>query len=293
MIRALAFISLLAASSAVTWDLQLANRTVWFDAAAYCSRSTYLTRTWVGPTAGFVATKVIYDLSTDTNGYIGYHPASSAIYVVFRGTNSLRNWIDDLKFAKADYPYPRCSGCEVHKGFYEAEQAVISGILSEVQRLKRVYPSYSVVITGHSLGAAIATLTAIDVFAAGYSVVSYNIGCPRVGDADFASWVNSIMPDTHRITHDNDMVPQVPLQSMNFHHLAYEYFEDVSHNIRRCSSNGEDPTCNDQYSLSQTSVDAHSYYLGNTVSCEYVSTALEAEQHRAAMIAEELAAASQ
>jgi predicted lipase len=233
---------------------------------------TYLTRTWKGPTSGFKATKVIYDKKTDTNGYIGYHPSTSAIYVVFRGTQTLQNWITDLKFAKADYPYPRCSGCEVHKGFYQAEQAVINDVLAEVKRLRGLYPSYQVVVTGHSLGAALAQLTVVDLQAAGYPVVSYHIGCPRVGDADFSKFVQNMLPDIHRIVHDNDIVPQVPLQSMNFHHVAYEYFEDKNGAVKKCNNSGEDASCSDKYSLSQTSVDAHLVYLGIPVNCETVST---------------------
>jgi len=48
--------------------------------------------------------------------------------------------------------YPLCSGCEVHKGFYTAEQNVIKEVLTQVQNLKAKFPEYKVVVTGHSLG---------------------------------------------------------------------------------------------------------------------------------------------
>ena len=56
--------------------------------------------------------------------------------------------------------YGKCSGCSVHEGFYKAEQGVYSTVYDEVSRLVNEYPSYQIVVTGHSLGAALATLRA-------------------------------------------------------------------------------------------------------------------------------------
>jgi len=96
-------------------------------------------------------------------GFVGYLPSDKSIYVVFRGSSSIRNWITNLDAYKTPYTsYPACN-CEVHKGFYNAEQIVIGGIISEVKRLKSIstLSSYSVKTTGHSLGAALAQLTAM------------------------------------------------------------------------------------------------------------------------------------
>lgn len=112
---------------------------------------TYLTRTWKGPTSGFKATKVIYDRKTDTNGYVGILPSTNEIYVVYRGSQTLKNWLTNLQFAKADYSYPNCAGCLVHNGFFEAEQAVISEVLAEVSRLSKQYGTKK----GESISAAV------------------------------------------------------------------------------------------------------------------------------------------
>jgi predicted lipase len=77
-------------------------------------------------------------------------PSQSAIYVVFRGSTSISDWVNNLDAILTDYP--RCSSCKVHKGFYKAQQAVISYVTSSVQALRQKYPSYSVIVTGHSLG---------------------------------------------------------------------------------------------------------------------------------------------
>ena len=107
-------------------------------------------------------------------------PTQSKIYVVFRGSTSIQDWLDNLDAILTTYS--ACSKCEVHKGFYDAEQSVLGQVLPAVQSLVSKYPSYEVVVTGHSLGAALATLTAMDLFYANVKNLRlFNFGSPRVG----------------------------------------------------------------------------------------------------------------
>lgn len=55
-------------------------------------------------------------------------------------------------------------------------QAAYPHVLAEVQRLKELYPTYSVKTTGHSLGGALAFLTQMDLIKDGYDVTMYNFG---------------------------------------------------------------------------------------------------------------------
>lgn len=47
------------------FDWSTGNSSVWLSAAAYCETNTYLTRTFKGPSAGFVATNVIDNKDKD------------------------------------------------------------------------------------------------------------------------------------------------------------------------------------------------------------------------------------
>jgi hypothetical protein len=62
----------------------------------YCDPANYLTRTYTGYTAGFVPVAAITDSATSTHGYIGYQPSVEAIFVTFRGSEDIRNWIGKL-----------------------------------------------------------------------------------------------------------------------------------------------------------------------------------------------------
>ena len=69
-------------------------------------------------------------------------------------------------------------------------------------------------VTGHSLGAAIATHTVAYLITSNHNVVSfYNFGSPRVGDKAFSSWFNKIYGPSrpkYRVTHGRDPVPHLP-----------------------------------------------------------------------------------
>lgn len=254
------------------YDNNQAQIALWLSAAAYCGKSAYKTHVFKGPTTGFVVTDIISDTASDTEGYVGYLPSDKSIYVVYRGSSSIRNWISNLDAFKTSYTSFSECGCQVHKGFYQAEQKVIGGVISAVKTLRSKYTTYAVKATGHSLGAALAQLTAMDLVKAGYAATLYNFGQPRVGDQKYASFATGKVP-TWRVTHNKDTVPHIPYTTgMEFYHECREEFEDASGKVRTCDTSCEDPTCADQYPFAQTNVDDHLLYLGLQVSsCTAVS----------------------
>lgn len=185
---------------------------------------------------------------------------------MYRGSTSIKDWANNLDAILTDYPH--CSSCKVHKGFYKAEQKVISYVTSSVKSLRQKFPSYSVVVTGHSLGAAMATLTAVDLQHSGVSGIRlFNFGSPRVGNDQFAVWTSSYITSRSRVTHYKDMVPHVPMHE-RFKHISGEWYEDKDHSLRQCSGY-EDPNCSYQWHI--TNIDDHMHYLNLYMGCDAVS----------------------
>lgn len=193
-------------------------------------------------------------------GFVGYQPSTSAIWVSFRGSSDLENWITNLDFIRRSYRLGGCSGCSVHEGFSTAAQEAIPSIAAAVSSLQNQYPNYQIVVTGHSLGAALATLTALDLavtYGFGSGVRLYNYGSPRVfnhAGANFAS--SGVINIAARRTHCKDIVPHLPYEIFGYRHIDDEIYEGCSIEeyprgsgggpLKTCSGE-EDPHCADQW----------------------------------------------
>jgi len=250
-------------------DLNQLNIGVWLSGAAYCGKDKYKAMTLNGPAMGFVYRDTLYDVKTDLQGYIGTLSASKSIYVVLRGSSSTMNWLDDFEVKQVPYTtFPECN-CKVHNGFYRSALGVKNKTIETVKALKTIYPAYSVIIIGHSYGAACAQLLAMELKKVGIYIKLYDYGQPRVGDSKYASFVNTEISEHYRTTHNRDVVPHVPPTDIfGYFHSCREVFENPDGFLNFCSeTNCEDPKCSDQFSLIQTNSDDHEVYLKHRVSC--------------------------
>ncbi|MDR3736087.1 MAG: alpha/beta fold hydrolase [Acidobacteriaceae bacterium] len=145
-----------------------------------------------------------YAPATFSNGPSSYALASkTSAYtaIAWRGTESglYQNWISDLD-AIPEY-HPTLGWC--HRGFLQAAiatypQAVQQAVIAPL------------VLTGHSLGAAVAVLTAALLRAAHIQIIRCSVfGCPNF---TLNQNISALMHDVpgYRWRDGNDPVPQVP-----------------------------------------------------------------------------------
>jgi hypothetical protein len=266
----LLFLSLFNFVKASSYDSIQLTTSVWLSGAAYCDKDNYKTMKLGGPATNFVYKDTIYDIKTDLQGYVGLLSATKSIYVVLRGSSSVMNWLDDFEVRLVPYAtYPDCN-CKVHNGFYRSALGVSNKTIDIVKVLKKLYPTYSVIVTGHSYGASVGQLLAMELERANIQTKLYNYGQPRVGDNKYAGFVNTLISEYYRTTHNKDIVPHVPpIEVFGYLHSCREIFEDESGNLTVCSeSDCEDPKCADKYKLYQTNGDDHGVYLKHIMSCK-------------------------
>lgn len=271
------------------YSIEDANIGVWLSGAAYCNKENYNSMKIGGPATGFIVKDILHDPKTDLQGYIGILPSTKTIYVVFRGTSSIRNWIDDMEILKV--PYSTWNGNiiangNIHKGFYESTLQLRNKTIDVVSELQKKYNYNDIFLTGHSYGAAVSQIMAMELEAINIKTKVYNYGQPRVGDATYAEFVNSIIKNYWRFTHNKDIVPHIPPLKFNYIHSCGEIFEllrlaspesnpieDDPLNLITCSkTNCEDPKCSMQYAIYKTNINDHYTYLGHRLSCEDSST---------------------
>jgi len=255
-----------------TWSYDTGYTYCLYSYAAYCSEESIQlwTCSWCqqnSTVSGFNTTMVY--VQDGELGYIGFNSQYQQIVVTFRGSTDTLNWLNDFDATQTDYPY--CSGCLVHKGFYDTWLHVKQDVLSEVWRLHQLYPSYVVVTTGHSLGAALATLAGPDVAmnVSKTKVYTWNLGSPRVGNHAFSLWYQSsgLIVHSQRIVNNRDIVPHNPAEDLNYYHVVQEAWEQKNPvDFIICDpNNGEDPTCSD--SVIGDSTEDHLTYFGLYESC--------------------------
>ncbi|XP_057544044.1 phospholipase A1-IIgamma-like [Amaranthus tricolor] len=193
--------------------------------------------------------------SKDTNfmGYVAVADDESVgllgrrdIVVSWRGSVEFLEWLNDFRFLQVsagdilgrDYDHGQDGEAEVHQGWFSIyttenlsspfeKTSAREQVLTELTRLVEQYKNeeISITITGHSLGAALATLNAVDIVANKINqpknssnnakpcmVTAILFACPRVGDTNFKKIVSKYEHlKILRIKNAQDVVPNYPL----------------------------------------------------------------------------------
>lgn len=132
------------------------------------------------------------------------------IIVVFRGTEptEIKDILADLNaFQTSSFD----KNGDVHLGFKNALDEIWTSLEDWVS-FRRIN-GRKLIICGHSLGGALATI-ASDRFNADEC---YTYGSPRVGDS---KWVKNFSVKHYRVVNNNDIVPKVPLWIMGYRHTC-------------------------------------------------------------------------
>ena len=145
---------------------------------------------------------------------------STKCIVSFRGSLNLANWMADLDFRLQEWPLGElqnaewCKGCRAHKGFTNAYDEIRKDVHASIEELGCT----RLVVAGHSLGAAVATIASFDLRSAmKYQVeATWAFGLPRIGNRKFVESFEAgaasqgVSPPIWRVVHYHDPVPRLP-----------------------------------------------------------------------------------
>ena len=147
--------------------------------------------------------------------FIGFVIASAKSNIIaFRGTQTQIEWWRNIQATQKKYTNLQTGQQygKVHQGYLKIVREQIGSTLIEtVRQLDPTIPCY---ITGHSLGGAVATLSAIEIALNVPKIREqlqlYTYAAPRVGDRTFAQAHSKFIPNSYRIVNLSDSVPLVP-----------------------------------------------------------------------------------
>ncbi|GAA4623994.1 hypothetical protein GCM10023196_022500 [Actinoallomurus vinaceus] len=145
-----------------------------------------------------------------------YGPDTSTAFLAFRGSQTDDDFTMDEKTKLVPYSPPTSpiKGVQVEEGFYGVfnglDQGALMGMFSQLAS-----SGGRLIVTGHSLGSTLATLTVPLARAAGISstnILHYNQASPKVGDSKFHAYYSDLGVQTFRLVNTYDEVPKLPLQ---------------------------------------------------------------------------------
>lgn len=150
---------------------------------------------------------------------------TDTIWIAFRGTLSSSEWVQDLTyqqetmFGKSSVEQVKLKLLKnsngespaVHQGFVDVYMNFRNQLLATVKTLDPTQTK-TIMVTGHSLGAAVSTLVGVDLSQNGYkNVLVYNFACPRIGDQTLADMIDiELKVPVYRFVNLSDMIPNMP-----------------------------------------------------------------------------------
>lgn len=175
------------------------------------------------------------DLATDIHpdraldivsfGLVAQDPAGTVV-VAIRGTEGIKEWVQDGKFLAVKCPIVAGSGLTedgftaVYESLRVTQDPASKRLVDALPGAAFPRPVTSLVICGHSLGGALATMLALDVAAntsMGQNLAAYTYASPRTGDPSFTDTYGQLVPNSFRIANRFDLVPKLPLPPLYEH----------------------------------------------------------------------------
>ncbi|KAI0353777.1 lipase [Trametes cingulata] len=162
--------------------------------------------------------------------FVGYDPTLREVIVSHQGTDTaaVLPLLEDASIIQEPLDtklFPGVSSkVQAHSGFAGSQSRSAPGVLAAVKMGMSKFSATKITVTGHSLGAAIGLIDAVFLHlhlpSATVRFVGY--GMPRVGNQEFADYVDSQPISVTHINNEKDIVPILPGRFLGYHHPSGE-----------------------------------------------------------------------
>jgi predicted lipase len=229
-------------------DYQTARQCALISQDIYQDFSDLKFRAWTEAESKFVSIP-----SSDTQMAILNDRAANTVILVFRGSSDSKDWETNLELGQSQFTWTTAEKQEYREQVVAVKQEVAenrdliypeayaqstrpvtmhAGFMNAYLSVRNTIHGYlrngafsRCIVTGHSLGGALATLCSIDVqynFGQHLAVEVYTFGAPKVGNAAFVESYNRRVPDSWRFVYGWDAVVGLPRWWQGYRHVNRE-----------------------------------------------------------------------
>jgi hypothetical protein len=172
--------------------------------------------------------------------------------IVVRGTRDISNILSDVNIGQSDLPTSWSNDrsradsnnddndLKCHSGFLHAWQSLGPDIILQLNK-RGVLPgetSYGLLLSGHSLGAAVSTLASLDLLQASYNIIGcLNFESPLLFNRSAADFYSKSLlgQRTLRVTNQNDPVVHAPSHIFPYSHVGTELYMASGATVAICT----------------------------------------------------------
>lgn len=147
------------------------------------------------------------------------------LIICFRGSNEVRDWIDNFMISRRKIYHSGDFYGKVHKGFYRYYKNLQEIVLSHIQKFinseEYQQKDKEIVFCGHSSGG----YSVLAAFEASFlencpQISVYTFGSPRIGDRLFAKNFEERVRRCYRVVNGQDPVPLLP-SKIRYKHVGF------------------------------------------------------------------------
>ncbi|CAI4034505.1 hypothetical protein SMKI_10G2980 [Saccharomyces mikatae IFO 1815] len=199
----------------------------------------------INPTAGQTVVELVLNAKKGElgSGYLAVDHGKKVVILAFRGSTTRQDWFSDFEIYPVEYSplcvkeyrklieegtIRECKGCKMHRGFLRFTETLGMDVFKKMESILESYPDYRIVVTGHSLGAALASLAGIELRIRGFDPLVLTFATPKIFNSEMRQWVDELFETDmiekesiarkeiqfrkgyFRVVHTGDYIPMVP-----------------------------------------------------------------------------------
>lgn len=156
--------------------------------------------------------------NNETNSTCALYQKDETVIIAFKGTDSTKDIPVMMRFTKEKMEVRGYGtlNCKIHRGFLASYRSLHDDIIASLDELSFTH----IHLTGHSLGGALAEISAIHLRGLATKITAHTFAAPQIGNNDASKIAYSACDEFRRFVIDGDFIPLLPSFLLGYSHYT-------------------------------------------------------------------------